>query len=268
MRSRGDCNSTMASTPILRPRAVEAGGISARQPTYETMLSAGLREVKARTIDGYNHRMREFIFAAGLLLAASAAAQTAEDRLFEALDAGKQLVAEGILVRGGVNLDARNAGRETPLHVAIEKGYRELVELMVKARAPLAARTLNGETPLHFAALHSDSFFVDLLLSAKADPNARNNDGESVLQWAVMSGNPMTAKHLLEGGADPMAVDLMGNTLLHAAADGGQADMASAFLSLGVDPRRRNRAGKRPIDIARALKDPETVKLLERFEKD
>ena len=78
----------------------------------------------------------------------------------------------------------------------------------------------------------------------------------------------MTAKHLLEGGADPMAVDLMGNTLLHAAADGGQVDMASAFLSLGVDPRRRNRAGKRAIDIARELKDPETVKLLERFEKD
>jgi ankyrin repeat protein len=78
----------------------------------------------------------------------------------------------------------------------------------------------------------------------------------------------MTAKHLLEGGADPKAVDLMGNTLLHAAADGGQADMASAFLSLGVDPRRRNRAGKRPIDIARELKDPATVKLLERFEKE
>jgi len=35
-----------------------------------------------------------------------------------------------------------------------------------------------------------------------------------------------------------------------------------------VDPRRRNRAGKRAIDIARALKDPDTVKLLERFEKE
>jgi len=44
--------------------------------------------------------------------------------------------------------------------------------------------------------------------------------------------------------------------------------MASAFLSLGVDPRRRNRAGKRAIDIARELKDLDTVKLLERFEKD
>ena len=105
-------------------------------------------------------------------------------------------------------------------------------------------------------------------LSAKADSRARNDDGESVLQWAVMSGNARTAKHLLEGGADPMAVDLKGNTLLHAAADGGQVEMVSAFLSLGVNPRLRNRAGKRPIDLARELKDPATVKLLERFEKE
>ena len=232
------------------------------------MLSARICEVTAAGAGDYNPRMRGLIFAACLALAASAAAQSPESRLFDAIEAGKPLVAEGIVLKGGVNLDARNAGRETPLHAAIEKGYRELVELLVKARAPLAARTLNGETPLHFAALHADTWFVDVLLRAKADPNARNNDGESVLQWAVMTGNPRTARHLLEAGANPLAVDLMGNTLLHAAADGGQVDMASAFLSLGVDPRRPNRAGKRPIDVARELKDPEMVKLLERFEKD
>jgi ankyrin repeat protein len=137
------------------------------------------------------------ILVALYLFVSTGAAQTAEQRLFDALDAGKPLVAEGIVVRGAVRFDARNAGRETPLHVAIEKGYRELAELLVKKGAPLPARTLNGETPLHFSALHSDTYFVDLLLLARADPNVRNNDGESVLQWAVMSGNAMTAKHLL-----------------------------------------------------------------------
>ena len=140
---------------------------------------------------------------AGVALAAMAGpvlAQTAEQRLFDAIEAGKPLAAEGIVLKGEAKLDARKAGRETPLHAAIEKGYRELAELLVRKGAPLAARTQNGETPLHFAALHSDTWFVDLLLGALADPNARNNDGESVLQWAVMTGNPMTAKRLLEGG--------------------------------------------------------------------
>ena len=50
-------------------------------------------------------------------------AQAPESRLFEAIEAGKQLVAEGIIVKGRVNLDARNKDGETPLHRAIEKGY-------------------------------------------------------------------------------------------------------------------------------------------------
>jgi E3 ubiquitin-protein ligase mind-bomb len=128
---------------------------------------------------------------------ACAHAQTPEERLFEAIEEGKPLVAEGIVARGEVKLDARNKERETPLHLAIEKGMKELAAMLVKAGAPVGARSSNGETPLHLAALHSDSWFVDLLLEAKADPKARNDDGESVLQWAVMTGNSRTAQRLL-----------------------------------------------------------------------
>jgi ankyrin repeat protein len=65
-----------------------------------------------------------------------------------------------------------------------------------------------------------------------------------------------------------MVTDLKGNTLLHAAADGGYPELASAFLSLGLDPRQKNRAGQRPIDVARGRGYAEIVKLLERYEKD
>ena len=74
-------------------------------------------------------------------------AQSAEERLFRAIDDGKQLVAEGIVVNGGVKLDARNAENETPLHRAVERGYKELAELLVKAGAPVTVRSQNGETP-------------------------------------------------------------------------------------------------------------------------
>jgi hypothetical protein len=163
--------------------------------------------------------------------------------------------------------DCRTKG-ETPLHRAVEKGFKELAEMLVKAGASPNALNQTGETPLHYAALYADAYFADLLLEAGAEPKARNDDGESALQWAVMTGNPLTARHLLERGADPKATDLKGNTLLHAAADGGHVEMARAFLSLGVDPRQRNREGKRPIEVARERGYPEIVKLLERFERE
>ena len=47
-----------------------------------------------------------FIFVLGI-----AGAQTPEDRLFRAIDEGKQLVAEGVVARGEAKLDARNAQR-------------------------------------------------------------------------------------------------------------------------------------------------------------
>jgi len=216
--------------------------------------------------------VRVLLAALACVFLTGAFAQTPEERLFEAIEDDKPLVAEGIVARGKVNLDARNKDRETALHRAIEKGYKELAAMLVRAGAPLGALTQTGETPLHYAALYAETDFMELLLDgkpgSKADVRARNDDGESVLQWAVMSGNAATARLLLERGADPKAVDLKGNTLLHAAADGGYAALASAFLGLGVDPRQRNREGKRPIQIGRERGHAEIVKLLERFEKE
>ncbi len=61
---------------------------------------------------------------------------TPEERLFEALHESKPLVAEGIVARGRVDLNAKNQDGDTPLQVAIEKNYRELAAMLVKAGSP------------------------------------------------------------------------------------------------------------------------------------
>jgi hypothetical protein len=79
--------------------------------------------------------LRAVIFFALACLSVGAWSQpaptTLEERLFLAIDEGKELVAEGVLTRGKVNLDARNAQGETALHRAIEKGMHELVLALV-----------------------------------------------------------------------------------------------------------------------------------------
>lgn len=210
--------------------------------------------------------MRIALIALLLALSGGAAAQPAEGsveaRLFGAIEQGKELVAEGLLLQAKPNLDARNASGETALHLAVEKGLKELVRTFVKVGANLRARSASGETALHLAAMHADPALVQFLLQAGADPKARNDEGESPLHWAALSGNVEAGRLLLERGADPNLADLKGNRPLHAAADSGNMAMVKLVLARSTDPRAKNRAGLTAEEVANERSRPEIAQVL------
>jgi len=189
------------------------------------------------------------------------AAGNAAQRLFVAIDEGKELVAEGVLTREKPALDARNADGETPLHRAVEKGMLELTRALLKAGASLRARSRSGETPLHYAALNPETDYVAVLLDAKADSKARNDDGETALHWAALSGNANVVRLLLQRGADPGQADLRGNLPLHGAADSGNAELVALLISRTQDPRVKNREGRSAEEIARERGHADVVRL-------
>jgi ankyrin repeat protein len=190
------------------------------------------------------------------------AAISPEERLFTAITEGKEIVAEGVLVRGNVNLNARNEHGETPLHRAVEKGMRELVAALVKGGANVNARSGSGETALHLAAMHTDPAPTLFLLRSGADAKARNDEGESPLHWAALSGNAEVANLLLEHGADANLVDLKGNRPLHAAADSGNMQLVRLILSRSTDPKARNREGLTAEDVANERSRPDVAAVL------
>jgi ankyrin repeat protein len=194
--------------------------------------------------------------------AAWAQGETPEERLFTAIDEGKEIVAEGVLAGGKVDLDARNAHGETPLHRAIEKGMKELSRALAKAGSNLRSRSSSGETVLHIAALHADPELAAFLLGAGADPRVRNDEGESPLHWAALSGNVSVAALLLEKGADPNLADIKGNRPLHAAADSGSIELVRLLLPRSTDPRAQNRDGLSAEDVANERSRPDVAALL------
>lgn len=210
--------------------------------------------------------MREIVFVALTFAAGAAWPQSAvvtpEERLFAAIDEGKEIVAEGVLLRGNVNPDARNAQGETPLHRAVEKGMKDLSRALEKAGFNLRARSNSGETVLHLAALHGDPALTEFLLGAGADPKARNDDGESPLHWAALSGNASVAALLLDRGADPDLADIKGNRPLHAAADSGSIETLRLVLSRSSDPKAKNREGLSAEDVANGRSRPDVAALL------
>ena len=208
--------------------------------------------------------MRSFLVIGLIAVGRTALAQVAtpEERLFDAIDAGKEIVAEGVLLGGKVNPDTRNAQGETPLHRAVEKGMKELAMALTRAGSKLGARSNTGETVLHIAALHADPGLTEFLLLAGADPRARNDDGESPLHWAALSGNAAVAALLLGKGADPNLADIKGNRPLHAAADSGNIELVRLLIARSSDPKAKNREGLSAEDVANERSRPDVAALL------
>ncbi|HEX2565356.1 MAG TPA: TSUP family transporter [Burkholderiales bacterium] len=232
-------------------------------------LFAGMRLRSRIDAETYRRWLRKALGVMALLLigqfAVSTHAFAANDELFAAIEQGKELAAEGLLARGRAQLEARDGEGETPLHRAIEKGMKGLVQALLQSGASLRARSGHGETALHYAALHVDPALADVLLRAGAEPRVRNDEGESPLFWAALAGNVETARRLIEAGADANVPDIRGSLPLHGAAEGGYADMVELLVPLTLAPAAPNREGKRAEDYARSRGHDDIAELLKRL---
>ena len=65
----------------------------------------------------------------------------------------------------------------TPLYIACECGYREIVDLLLNKKASPDKATSEGVTPLYIASQGNLKDIVKLLLTSKADANKSNEDG-------------------------------------------------------------------------------------------
>ena len=192
-----------------------------------------------------------------------AGAQSLRDQLFDAIKAG-DYAETARLVKAGIHYTARNAEGEPPLIAAAENARLDIVKLLLENGADAAARSSNGESALHAAALHADAGIARLLLQNGAQVDALNHDGESPLFWAALSGSIEVVKLLAERGAQIARVDVKGNSILHAAAADGHLSVIAYLLERKVNRSVRNKAGERPVDLARTRGQDAAVELLSR----
>ena len=201
-----------------------------------------------------------------------------EGRLFSAAASGDLDEVKRLVVGCGVDPNVKEDDYgATPLHVAAEYGYSEIVEVLLEHGAAPNIREKYGDTPLHYAAMFGNSKVVEVLLEHGADPNARNNFGRTPLHYAAAFDYPKVVKLLhkkdlsdydatpLQGAAEfnyPEVVKLLldhganpniqenryGWTPLHYAAENCHVDVARVLLDHGADPTIRDNKGRTPLD--------------------
>jgi ankyrin repeat protein len=115
----------------------------------------------------------------------------------------------------------------TPLLLAIENGFFETTELLLKNGADVNSKNTEGQTLLICASIHGKSDAVRFLIERGVDVNLRDNSGNTALIWASQMGDTKIVNILLDKGADPNIQDNFGQTALAVAKKRGRTEVVN-----------------------------------------
>ncbi len=126
-------------------------------------------------------------------------------------------------------------------------------------------RDILGTTPLHEAVRKNRKEIVELLIAEGANVNSRDGSGETALYQAAHRGHLELCKLLINNGADlniSTSKITMGHSPLYFAIRNRHADVAKLLITSGADVNIKNGFGESPMDIAVHFKLQNIVNLL------
>lgn len=175
-----------------------------------------------------------------------------------------------LLIEKGCNVNALGGVLvSTPLHWAARHGHAHMIALLVTNGADVNIRDVEGFTALHVAVQFGRTPAAAYLIASGQSVDARDETLMTPVMWAaskVFSRDPV--RMLITMGADLSCVDATySNTALHFAVLHGNHIAIRILLKYGAEVDVRNRDNVTPKDIAVRRGDIESIRLLEKAER-
>ena len=133
-----------------------------------------------------------------------------------------------------LDLNIKNSADETPLAVALGKGFTLLAKQMIQSGSDVNVSDGSGMSLLLKAIRDNNLAAASFLLSNGADINTRSPQGMTPLELAVREGAETIVEKLCGAGAD-MTSSSSGEPPLWLALEAGNTDLASILVRHGVD---------------------------------
>ncbi|KAJ9300227.1 hypothetical protein DTO271G3_2344 [Paecilomyces variotii] len=158
--------------------------------------------------------------------------------------------------------DEKDDKGRTPLLLAAQHGYTDIVKLLLDSHADIESKDNDGRTPLSWAAYIYGSNTIKLLLNNNADIESKDDIGRTPLSRAVYYNCINTVKLLLDSHADIESQDNNGRTPLFRAAENGYTDIVKLLLDSRADIKSKDNNGRTPLSRAAENGHADIVKLL------
>ncbi len=183
-----------------------------------------------------------------------------------AVQNGKLEIVE-LLLSQGAYINAKDSEGNTPLITSIAFRKTDTAKLLISKGADVRIRNAQDEPPVILALMHGQSELVEPILDSGQDVNERFRGNFTILLMATFTGNKEVVKLLLDRGADINATaEEAGMTVtpMYAAIFLGHKDVVDLFLSRGgVDKDFREKKTDRTLLHIATLKGVrDTVSLL------
>jgi len=156
------------------------------------------------------------------------------------------------LLSEGVDVNAKNRYRQTPLIAAAPHGSLKIIKLLVLHGANIHSRDFFHNTPLYNAAATNSVKVIKFLISHGANIHAKNYNGSTAVFNAAFGGNLKVLKFLISQGVNIHIKDDNGDTPLFWAASNGQLSVVKFLISQGAKIKLLNKYGATPPDLAQA----------------
>ncbi len=175
---------------------------------------------------------------------------TLNQELFKVLEQEQEEIACSTirkLIQRGANTNAYNAQGDTPLIVAIKKGYKDLIMLLLAKGAENNNNSKN-ESPLMYAVYQGHIGLVYALIEASTDKQAAEQDA---LCAAAKSNQIALLKSLIDNGISINKQNaLTGATALIIAASKGYKEAVDHLLAHGADCTLKLKDGNSALTLA------------------
>ena len=155
-----------------------------------------------------------------------------------------------LLLKAGADPNLQLKDGLTPLYVASQLGYTDIVRLLIQANANPNLRFLSdGSSALHIASRRGYSDVVRILLDAKANPNIQADNGSTPLFMASQCGYANIVGLLLAAKANPDFF-FKGKVALHVASLIGHSNVVDSLLKANANPDSQGMDGFTPLILA------------------